>query len=123
MIRKQSKFTFLKEFRKKFSVDKNTVFVFEEDIFTNKKLWPDILLHEQVHIAQQKRIGARKWIKRYLVDDEFRKEQEVEAYQVQIASIKDREARSSCRTECAYNLSSSLYGSLMTFMEALDILK
>ena len=122
MIKLQKEFPYLKEFRNKFPITPHTVFVFDGDIYSDYKLPPDILVHENKHLNQQEKVGAVKWITQYLEDDKFRLEQEIEAYKIQLESIKDRNERSECRRECASHLASKLYGKITSFREALDVL-
>ena len=46
---------------------------------------PDLLLHENIHLEQQKSIGVDEWWKRYLADNQFRYEQELIAFAGQYA--------------------------------------
>lgn len=49
----------------------------------------DLLIHEQVHEKQQ--TNPEEWWDRYLIDKDFRLEQELEAYATQYNWIKERE--------------------------------
>lgn len=114
----QNKFPFLKQFKCKFGITERSVFAYDGNIYSNYKLPPDILIHELHHFKQQRKIGAKEWIKRYLADDDFRLNQELGAYRVQLNSIPDREERNRIRMECAEHLSSSLYGDILTYQDA-----
>ena len=118
----QKDFPFLKDFRKQFATTKDTIFVYKNAIYTNGELPPDILIHEAEHIKQQNKFGADLWINKYLTDDKFRLEQELKAYRQQISNIKNRELKNIVRVEAATNLSSSLYGNIIDFKEALKLL-
>jgi len=118
----QKQFKYLKAFQKKFPITDRTIFVYEDNIYSDKEIPPDIIIHEKVHIKQQAKIGADKWIKKYLNNPQFRLKQEIEAYIVQIEFFKDREAKGYCRRECAENLSSSLYGGIISREEAFRVL-
>lgn len=48
-------------------------------------LSPDLLLHENVHLAVQKEIGVTNWWNKYLTDEEFRFDQELIAFAAQYA--------------------------------------
>jgi len=119
---KQSEFPYIKDFKDRFPITENTAFVYNGKIYHNIELPDDILIHEEAHIKRQNKIGADLWIKRYLTDDKFRLEEEVYAYKVQINSIKDRNDRNLCRLECVKNLSSTLYGNLVSSLEAFKLL-
>jgi len=73
--------------------ESNVIFTYEDTISTSSgEMSEDLIAHEQTHIRQQAEMGADVWWKRYLEDDQFRYEQELEAYQNQykwlVAHIK-----------------------------------
>lgn len=79
-------------------------------------LTEDLIEHEKVHMRQQGNDPALWW-KRYLDDNEFRLSQELEAYQVQYAWIKEhfnRETRRRFLKTIAKDLSSVIYGHIIT---------
>jgi len=125
-IKKQADFPYLKEFKQKFKVDDKTVFPFKGDIYSNHPLPPDIYVHEITHLEQQKNIGAEDWEKNYLKDEKFRLNQEIQAYRVQLRIVNkytsDRNKRNEARVKCAQALSSSLYGKIIDFKEAMRVL-
>jgi hypothetical protein len=82
----------------------------------------EIKAHERVHSRQQGTAPAHWWA-RYLVDKEFRLEQELPAHRMQFTSfcehVKDRNRRSLyLHNVVARALSSPLYGGLITHAEA-----
>jgi hypothetical protein len=104
----------------------NAVYAWEGTIFSpaGDKLPFDLIEHEKVHFEQQKAIGgAWKWWNRYLTDKEFRLEQEVEAYQAQIAWHQTRADRLKCWRQVSNVLSASLYGWLCTPEQARRLLR
>lgn len=125
MIRPQIDFPFLEEYKKQFDISDRTIFAFGTDIFTNYKLTPDLLVHEQVHLEQQLRHpdGELSWVYDFLYDPVFRLEQEVEAYRKQLKSIKDRNHRARIHHESAKQLSSAMYGNICTFKDAYELIK
>jgi len=125
-IKPQIEFPYYKEYLLRFPIDENTIFVFKDTIFTNNEISYDILAHEGKHLAQQNKIGAKKWIKRYLKEDSFRLIQEIEAYRHQLKTVRktgDRQEYAHILIECAMNISSKLYGNIITYQEALKLLK
>jgi len=125
-IKKQSKFPFLRKFKNKFKITDGTIFVYKNIIYSNNELPYDLVMHEICHIKQQQHIGARKWIKLYLENDEFRFDQEVEAYKIQLKEVRkmnDKEEYAHILIECAQNLSSDFYGNLISYSEAIKILR
>jgi hypothetical protein len=89
-------------------------------------LTADVIEHEIVHTKQQSKFPEIWWVK-YLKDPAFRLDQEVEAYRHQYKFakkyIKDREVLNWLRLKIADSLSSSLYGNLITKVEALHLIK
>lgn len=123
VIRPQSKFPLLEEYRKHFKITPQTIFAYDNCIYCNYDLPYDLLIHEQTHLEQQKRDGLDYWVTNYLNDPKYRLAQELEAYTAQLQSIKDRNWRAKIRMESATNLSSDLYGDMLSFQEALNMLK
>lgn len=122
MIRPQKEFPLIDQF-KIFPITDETIFAYKGDIYANHDLPQDILIHEEVHLDQQNNYGADDWIKRYLIDNEFRLKEEIEAFKTQVNFHKDREQRNKSRILCAKALSSQLYGNILTYSQAFNILK
>ena len=123
MIRPQVDFPLMDEYKKYFEINDRTVFALGEFIYTNYPLTPDLLIHELVHLRQQEQIGVKEWVYDFLYVPERRLEFELEAYREQLKSIKDREKRNKIRHESARNLSSALYGNIITKDDAFTLLK
>jgi hypothetical protein len=81
--------------------------------------------HERTHTRQQGNDPAGWW-KRYLVDKEFRLSQEVEAYRNQYRFFKSKnhniKEQINFLDMIAYDLSSEMYGNLVTKEEAKKII-
>lgn len=122
-IKKQADFPLLQEYSKVFNINEKTIFAYDDIIFSNNPLSPDLLVHEERHLAQQKRYGLDTWVKNFLEDPRYRLEMELDAYKKQLESIKDRNFRDAIRRESAKNLSSSLYGEIISYSEAFTLLK
>lgn len=122
-IKQQHEFPLRDVYAKVFPIDDKTLFAYDDCIYTNYDLPKDLLIHEMTHLHQQKRDGLEYWVKNYLHDPKYRLEVEIEAYKAQLSSIKDRNWRSVILNESANNLSSKLYGNLITKQEALKLLK
>jgi len=124
-LRPQSEFPYITEYRQNFPITDDTIFVFKDKIFSNLKEIPyDVVIHERTHLDQQFKIGAKKWIELYITDKEFRLKQELEAYREQLKEVRktgDREEYAHILVECCRNISSPLYGKMITFQEALKI--
>lgn len=59
----------------------------ESVIDPNLEIYKDVIVHEQTHLRQQKKMGLEEWMIRYLRDSEFRVDQECEATAHQIMSV------------------------------------
>ena len=118
----------IEEIKKHFPLTGEEVFTFGKIIYNpaNKLLTEDLIAHEAVHIAQQEG-KAEKWWKLYLEDKVFRASQEIPAFQVQYrvakGVIKDRNRLFKYLEQIAKNLSSEVYGKVMTFNEATEAIK
>ena len=102
----------LPELRKHFKVEDNAVIAWDNVIYCNKELHPDVLIHEQVHLKQQKEIGIITYKKKYINDKDFRLEMERQAYKAQLDSIENKELKEAVREDCIINLTSGLYGKI-----------
>lgn len=115
----QSEFPLLETFRKHFPITYNTIFAYDDTIYTNNELPNHIIVHEVTHLKQQERQGLERWVTGYISIPQYRLEQELEAYRAELASIANREIRFKVMADSAKKLSSPLYGDLLTFNEAL----
>lgn len=107
-----NKFRRLKEFSKFFKINQDTVIAYDNVIYSNKELHPDVLQHELVHLEQQKKFGLRTFTKKYLNDKKFRLEMEKEAYLKQINNIEDKGLKEAVRLDIIEALQSGLYGKI-----------
>lgn len=123
MIRKQADFPFLDEYKKQFAITKDTIFACYPDIYCDGQLTQDLLIHELVHLRQQEKIGLKEWVYDFLYDPKKRLEYEVEAYKEQLKSIKDRNHKTREYFKAAQQLSSDLYGNIIDYQTALQLLK
>ncbi len=119
----------VEEIRKVFKFGKNTVFAYDDNIYNPSGIFidPSLLEHEKTHLLQQQNCGVDRWWKRYLTERAFRASQEIPAYQNQYNElkkhIKDRNKLFRYVVELAKDLSGETYGNLMTFNEALEIIR
>ena len=122
-IRPQSEFPLIEEYAKHFKITENTIFAYDNAIYTNNDLPHHLIVHEETHLKQQERDGLDFWVNNYLKNEGYRLLQEIEAYKAQLASIPDRNARNLVRLESARNLSSALYANIISYEKALEMLK
>lgn len=123
MILKQHQFKRIEEYKKVFKVTEGTIFAYDGNIYANSPLPQHLIIHETVHLERQKEMGADKWVDKYLTDKEFRLNEEILAYREQLKSIKNRDERAKLLIKCSQDLSSPLYGNIVTFFEALKLLR
>lgn len=109
-----------------FVVSPKTIFAWGDAIYVppgSPPLERHLIVHEETHLAQQAAAGGPEaWWERYLVDDAWRLEQELEAYrrqyQVACQMIPRRPNRLQFLRAIAEDASGPLYGSLLTRSEA-----
>lgn len=122
VLRPQSEFPYIEDFKKIFNVTERTIFAYNDIIYADYKLTNDLIVHEITHHEQQRRYGLDEWVNSYLTDPKFRLRMEVEAYKHQLSMIKDRNEKLRVKIRSAHDLSSELYGSICTYEEAFDML-
>jgi hypothetical protein len=87
---------------------------------------PPIMAHEEVHKDQQGN-DIEGWWQRYIVDINFRLNQELEAHRrewkVYKQMVKDRNYRSAYLSYISSRLASSLYGNVVTSKDAKQLIK
>lgn len=107
--------------------DKKIVYFTYGNIIYNphgKSITDDLIRHEQIHGEQQQYdpLIAKLWWERYLIDPEWRIEQEGEAYGAQYdficQKVKDRNLRVKYLHKFAEALSGPLYGNVISHSEA-----
>jgi hypothetical protein len=104
--------------------DMGVIVTYGSHIYCKYELREDKLVHERTHIKQQKEYGVEKWWERYYIDREFRLAQELEAYKNEAEwvreNITDRNKRHLMIRRICIDLSSPMYGNLLTRSEALN---
>lgn len=100
----------------------NVVFTYAPHIYIpgGMEITPDVWMHENVHLKQQEELGVRVWWECYLKDDQFRLDQELEAYGLQLAMFNGApgKVREYHKDRLAMDLSSAMYGNIISFGEA-----
>jgi len=106
------------------------MFCFGDTIYNPSKVrvpqW--IVEHEAIHMKQQLNMGVEAWWKRYLIDVNFRLDQEVPAHQAEYRCFcemnpRDRNARRRALRDMAARLSGVLYGRMIRFEDAQRLIK
>lgn len=115
----------------KFNLEgKHPVFTFGEQIYNpyGRPIPQHLIVHEATHSVQQElfKEGIAGWWDKYLIDAQFRLEQEIQAYQKQFKYIKETMSRELNRrwlTMLARDLSSPMYGNMVNFNQAKELIK
>jgi hypothetical protein len=85
------------------------------------------IVHEEVHLLRQKKMGNEVWWKLYLENEKFRFDEELVAYLAEAnfikKHIKDRELVFHAISDIASSFSSSTYGKIIDKGEALRLLR
>lgn len=112
-----------------FKLKPGVIFTYGDTIYNPSGAIIDIPLmkHEEVHMRQQAEYGPEKWWGRYLIDNDFRFAQEIEAYQEQFRWIKkvvkDKNRLVFYLEQLAGFLSSEQYGSIVTKSQAMEAIR
>lgn len=100
----------------------DTIFTYGQTVYvpSGNTLTRALEIHEGVHMAQQS--DPESWWKRYLVDPEFRLDQELPAHRAEYRAFKimynDRNEQNRYLHAVASRLASPLYGGLLTVSKA-----
>lgn len=113
--------------------DQGVIVTYGDTAYSKDELSNDLKVHESVHVRQQALIGKDEWWKQWLADTNFRLHQELEAYQEQFDYLK-KEYAALPRNERRFKLnrmaewiagvlSSDMYGRMITYNKALELIK
>lgn len=114
--------------RKRFLLSGNEIFAYGDTIYSPGGVdLPDSLLrHEEVHEKQQGD-DPEGWWARFLKDDKFRLDQEMEAhiveYQTICKKVTDRNERVKAAAHVAHKIASATYGRMISYRKAMDIIR
>lgn len=106
---------------------KQIVFTYGKTIYnpTGAVIPRNLELHEEVHAKQQGR-DIEQWWDKYLSDEKFRLEQEVEAYKVQYKYVTehgaDRDTKREFLRHICQDLSGPVYGHIVSFEQAKQLI-
>lgn len=107
---------------------RDVIFAWGDDIYapSGQRLPPEIIAHEGAHGRRQIDQGVEAWWRRYLIDAEFRLDEEVIGHAAELVTLcrrtADRNRHTKHRFEIARKLSGPLYGSIVTAPRALQLL-
>ena len=111
-----------------FTLDSSVIFTYGDTIYVpgGGDLNKPLIIHESIHSKQQADMGIEKWWKNYFEDEKFRLSQEVEAYRNQFVAYKGS-VHSQVKIAVFLNgiakdLSSDIYGNIITLEEAIKLI-
>ena len=112
----------IEKIREHFPVKYGVIFTYGDKLYNPDRGEIDsaLMVHEETHTVQQGN-NPDEWWDRYFTDESFRKEQEIEAYRNQYKYALEnynRASRKRLLRQISKDLSSHLYGNLMTEEEA-----
>jgi hypothetical protein len=105
-----------------------TAFAFGNTIYSKYQLPDHLIVHESVHLEQQRHsiIGAWLWLGLYLLSKRFRYRMELQAYRKQWQFFKTHytfRCHNNFIGKIAGDLSGKLYGNIVTYEEAVRAIK
>ena len=103
--------------------NEKAVFCYGDDLYnpSGGEIEADLLLHEQIHSAQQKAIGVENWWRKFLTDPYFRFDQELSAFSAQLAygkKVYPVKTSDKMKHDFAVLLSGKQYQTHMSYQEA-----
>lgn len=105
---------------------RDVIFAYAPDIYipSGSELPPQLLDHESVHIERQLIMGVEAWWEKYLVDAEFRYEEELLAHRAEYKKLCEmyptRQQRKYFLRHVGKKLSAALYGKMVTERQAIQ---
>ena len=114
--------------KEKFTLSGREIFAWGNIIYNpgEGELGPELIAHEKIHKKQQGN-DIEGWWEKYLADDNFRFKQELEAHQMEYKEFcklnKDRNIRHRYLVYLGGRLSSPVYGSMVSQMEAIKSIR
>lgn len=118
-----------KKISKKFKLTKSVVFTYGDKIYVpnGEDVSPHLMAHEETHMRQQGD-NPEAWWDKYLEDEQFRLEQELEAYRNQFRFVRKkskatRKQRSEFLDNIASDLSSPIYGNIIDYKTARNLIR
>lgn len=124
-IQPTKNFPLLAKYKAKFQIDETTAFPYNHIIYTDRPetITPELIIHEEVHFKQQDEMGLDNWIEKYFEDTNFRVKVEIEAYSAQLKYFEyNKDIHDMIKIQCAKALSSPMYGNILTYKEAYQLL-
>lgn len=108
------------------SWDKGIAITYGDTVYSKYPIDKILASHEEVHVWQQAQMGVEEWWNLYLNNDNFRLNQEVQAYKRQIEAIKtfikDKNQAFLAIRKIYLDLSSDMYGNICNFDQAKQLL-
>lgn len=119
----------LKEVFKYAKWEEGIIVTYGDTCYCKYDIAPDLDAHEATHMRQQEKMGVEAWWDKYYNDPLFRLGEEIEAYKNQANYLKNnpnnmnREQRRERICAMAEALSSPIYGKIIKYKQALELIK
>jgi len=114
--------------RNAFPIHSGVIFTYGGKIYSpdSMVISPELHAHEAIHVKQQGD-DPDVWWDKYIIDVEWRLEQEIEAHRAEwkyvLRNIKNREVRAKYLSVIAARLSGKLYGNMLPYPDAVKKIK
>jgi hypothetical protein len=106
--------------------DDGVIIPWNDKIHCKFDLPEEKIVHEEVHLWQQRLKGPKAWFDKYISDPVFRLNQEVEACRAEVkwieSNVPDRNKRFKMIHAIATLLSGSVYGDLVSYQTAMELI-
>lgn len=106
--------------------DKGIIIAYDGKIYCKLNPPSQKIYHEMVHLQEQKELGNEIWWEMYITNDKFRLDEELKAYRAEVKfikkAIKNRNDAFEMIRNIAHDLSSEIYGNIISKDEALKLI-
>ena len=102
--------------------ENGVIVTYGDTIHCHVDIGPQKTAHESVHVSRQTSMGVDKWWEEYFENSAFRLEEEVLAYKEEVKWVrkvyKDRNVRFKVISQICKDLSSPMYGKIISYSDA-----
>lgn len=106
--------------------DKGIIIAYNGKIYCKFNPPPQKIYHESIHLNEQEKLGNEIWWEMYITNDKFRLDEELKAYRAEVRfirkAIKNRNDAFEMIRRIAHDLSSQIYGNIISKDEALKLI-
>lgn len=106
--------------------DKGIIIAYDGKIYCKTNPPPQKIYHEAIHLYEQEKLGNEIWWEMYITSDKFRLDEELKAYRAEVKfirkAIKNRNDAFEMIRKISYDLSSGIYGNIISKDKALELI-